>query len=74
MPSPMGQSAVDCGTLSSMPSVSFTIGDKVFDLAPEEVNSQKKKRKDSCERGSSLFSYIASCMLNRRSMKNYMLV
>uniref|UniRef100_A0A0A0LRZ8 Aspartic proteinase n=1 Tax=Cucumis sativus TaxID=3659 RepID=A0A0A0LRZ8_CUCSA len=36
MPSPMGQSAVDCGTLSSMPSVSFTIGDKVFDLAPEE--------------------------------------
>lgn len=38
MPSPMGQSAVDCGDLSSMPSVSFTIGDKVFDLAPEEVN------------------------------------
>uniref|UniRef100_A0A1S3B267 Uncharacterized protein n=1 Tax=Cucumis melo TaxID=3656 RepID=A0A1S3B267_CUCME len=36
MPSPMGQSAVDCGKLSSMPSVSFTIGDKVFDLAPEE--------------------------------------
>ncbi|KAG7012357.1 hypothetical protein SDJN02_25109, partial [Cucurbita argyrosperma subsp. argyrosperma] len=36
MPSPMGQSAVDCGSLSSMPIVSFTIGDKVFDLTPQE--------------------------------------
>ncbi|KAH9749606.1 Aspartic proteinase A2 [Citrus sinensis] len=37
MPSPMGESAVDCGKLSSMPIVSFTIGGKVFDLSPEEV-------------------------------------
>ncbi|PON91262.1 Aspartic peptidase [Trema orientale] len=36
MPSPMGESAVDCGGLSSMPKVSFTIGGKVFDLSPEE--------------------------------------
>ncbi|KAG8482067.1 hypothetical protein CXB51_027060 [Gossypium anomalum] len=36
MPSPMGESAVKCGSLSSMPTVSFTIGDKVFDLSPEE--------------------------------------
>ncbi|XP_040967440.1 aspartic proteinase isoform X6 [Gossypium hirsutum] len=36
MPSPMGESAVECGSLSSMPTVSFTIGDKVFDLYPEE--------------------------------------
>ncbi|XVE51078.1 hypothetical protein DITRI_Ditri02bG0009700 [Diplodiscus trichospermus] len=36
MPSPMGESAVDCGRLSSMPTVSFTIGGKVFDLDPEE--------------------------------------
>ncbi|KAL9452128.1 hypothetical protein AB3S75_008010 [Citrus x aurantiifolia] len=36
MPSPMGESAVDCGKLSSMPIVSFTIGGKVFDLSPEE--------------------------------------
>ncbi|KAE8733172.1 Aspartic proteinase A1 [Hibiscus syriacus] len=36
MPSPMGESAVDCKSFSSMPKVSFTIGDKVFDLAPEE--------------------------------------
>ncbi|KAF7840607.1 Aspartic proteinase [Senna tora] len=36
MPSPMGQSAVDCGSISSMPPVSFTIGDKTFELAPEE--------------------------------------
>ncbi|CAA3018189.1 aspartic ase-like [Olea europaea subsp. europaea] len=36
LPSPMGESAVQCGSLSSMPSVSFTIGGKVFDLSPEE--------------------------------------
>uniref|UniRef100_A0A1J3K6U2 Aspartic proteinase A2 n=1 Tax=Noccaea caerulescens TaxID=107243 RepID=A0A1J3K6U2_NOCCA len=36
MPSPNGESAVDCAKLSTMPTVSFTIGGKVFDLAPEE--------------------------------------
>ncbi|KAA8515528.1 hypothetical protein F0562_018861 [Nyssa sinensis] len=36
LPSPMGESAVDCASISSMPSVSFTIGSKVFDLLPEE--------------------------------------
>ncbi|XP_057431721.1 aspartic proteinase [Lotus japonicus] len=36
MPNPMGASAVDCGKISSMPIVSFTIGGKVFDLAPQE--------------------------------------
>ncbi|KAI3456479.1 hypothetical protein Pfo_013142 [Paulownia fortunei] len=36
LPSPMGESAVDCGSISSMPSVSFTIGGKVFDLSPQE--------------------------------------
>jgi phytepsin len=36
LPNPMGESAVDCGRLSSMPSVSFTIGEKVFHLSPEE--------------------------------------
>ncbi|XP_030453556.1 aspartic proteinase-like [Syzygium oleosum] len=36
LPSPMGESAVDCGGLSSMPNVSFTIGGRVFDLSPEQ--------------------------------------
>ncbi|KAL3820732.1 hypothetical protein ACJIZ3_006637 [Penstemon smallii] len=36
LPSPMGQSSVDCGAISSMPTVSFTIGGKVFDLSPKE--------------------------------------
>ncbi|XP_019093418.1 PREDICTED: aspartic proteinase A2-like [Camelina sativa] len=36
MPNPNGESAVDCSKLSTMPTVSFTIGGKVFDLAPEE--------------------------------------
>ncbi|GMN36364.1 hypothetical protein TIFTF001_005971 [Ficus carica] len=36
MPSPMGESSVDCGRLSSMPKVAFTIGGKTFDLSPEE--------------------------------------
>ncbi|KHN03082.1 Aspartic proteinase [Glycine soja] len=37
MPSPMGESAVDCGNISSLPVVSFTIGGRTFDLSPEEV-------------------------------------
>ncbi|KAM7500984.1 hypothetical protein LguiA_025398 [Lonicera macranthoides] len=36
LPSPMGESAVECGKLSSMPSISFTIGGKVFELSAEE--------------------------------------
>ncbi|KAK7846886.1 aspartic proteinase a1 [Quercus suber] len=36
LPSPNGESAVDCSSLSSMPDVSFTIGGQVFDLAPEQ--------------------------------------
>lgn len=36
LPSPMGESSVECGSISSMPKVSFTVGGKVFDLAPEE--------------------------------------
>ncbi|CAA6665347.1 unnamed protein product [Spirodela intermedia] len=36
LPSPMGESAVDCSRLSSMPSVSFTIGGKVFSLKAEQ--------------------------------------
>ncbi|KAM3749263.1 hypothetical protein ACB098_05G170400 [Castanea mollissima] len=36
VPSPMGESSVDCGKISSMPTVSFTIGGKVFDLTPQE--------------------------------------
>ncbi|KZV16144.1 aspartic protein [Dorcoceras hygrometricum] len=36
LPSPMGESAVECGSISSMPSVSFTIGGKVFELSPKE--------------------------------------
>ncbi|CAA0837183.1 Aspartic proteinase A1 [Striga hermonthica] len=36
MPNPMGESIVDCTSISSMPSVSFTIGGKVFDLSPNQ--------------------------------------
>ncbi|PRQ52748.1 putative phytepsin [Rosa chinensis] len=36
LPSPSGESAVQCNALSSLPSISFTIGGKVFDLAPEQ--------------------------------------
>ncbi|KAK9284822.1 hypothetical protein L1049_023999 [Liquidambar formosana] len=36
LPSPMGESAVECSSLYSMPSISFTIGGKVFDLTPEQ--------------------------------------
>ncbi|KAM7498321.1 hypothetical protein LguiA_022735 [Lonicera macranthoides] len=36
IPSPMGESAVDCSSLSSMPNVSFTIGSKAFNLSPDQ--------------------------------------
>ncbi|TKY53992.1 Aspartic proteinase [Spatholobus suberectus] len=36
MPSPMGESSVNCGNISSLPVVSFTIGGRTFDLRPEE--------------------------------------
>ncbi|GER44921.1 aspartic protease family protein [Striga asiatica] len=36
LPSPMGESGVDCGSISSLPTVSLTIGGKIFDLSPEE--------------------------------------
>ncbi|CAN4083762.1 unnamed protein product [Withania somnifera] len=36
LPSLMRHLAVDCGKLSGMPTVSFTIGGKKFDLSPEE--------------------------------------
>ncbi|XP_047334471.1 cyprosin-like [Impatiens glandulifera] len=36
LPSPMGESSVDCNLLSTMPNVSFTIGGKAFDLTPEQ--------------------------------------
>lgn len=37
LPSPMGESSVDCAILASMPSISFTIGGKSFELTPEQV-------------------------------------
>lgn len=36
LPSPSGESAVECNSLAGMPNVSFTIGDKLFSLTPEE--------------------------------------
>ncbi|KAL5583634.1 hypothetical protein UlMin_016076 [Ulmus minor] len=36
LPSPMGESAVDCGSLSTLPHVSFTIGGRKFELTPEQ--------------------------------------
>lgn len=38
LPSPNGESAVDCNSLSSMPNVAFTISNKTFELKPEEVS------------------------------------
>ncbi|KAK1379023.1 Aspartic proteinase [Heracleum sosnowskyi] len=36
LPSPMGESSVDCSKISSMPNVSFTIGDKIFKLPAKQ--------------------------------------
>ena len=37
LPSPMWESAIECSQISGMPDVSFTIGNKIFTLTPEEV-------------------------------------
>ncbi len=36
IPSPMGESSVDCKRLASMPDVAFSIGNKKFALTPEQ--------------------------------------
>ncbi|KAL5578779.1 hypothetical protein UlMin_011221 [Ulmus minor] len=36
MPNPLGESAVECDKVSTMPTISFTIGGKIFHLSPEE--------------------------------------
>ncbi|XP_052194075.1 aspartic proteinase A1-like [Diospyros lotus] len=36
IPSPMGESAIDCNRLSKMPNVTFTIGRREFSLTPEQ--------------------------------------
>lgn len=36
LPSPMGESAVDCNSLSSLPNVSFSISGKIFSLTPQQ--------------------------------------
>jgi phytepsin len=41
LPSPNGESMVDCNSLSAMPPVSFTIAGKDFKLTPEQVCIQR---------------------------------
>ncbi|KAF7836864.1 cyprosin-like isoform X1 [Senna tora] len=36
LPNPMGQSFIDCDSVSTMPSITFTIGNKPFTLSPEQ--------------------------------------
>ncbi|XP_028797167.1 cyprosin [Neltuma alba] len=36
LPNPNGESTVECGGLSSMPNISFTIGGKAFELSPDQ--------------------------------------
>ncbi|KAJ9180386.1 hypothetical protein P3X46_008639 [Hevea brasiliensis] len=36
LPSPMGESVIDCESVLSMPNITFTIGDKPFNLTPDQ--------------------------------------
>ncbi|KAK4282683.1 hypothetical protein QN277_014030 [Acacia crassicarpa] len=36
LPSPAGEAAISCDNLSQMPNITLTIGDKLFDLTPEQ--------------------------------------
>ncbi|KAM7273408.1 hypothetical protein ACFE04_028072 [Oxalis oulophora] len=36
LPSPMGESVINCDLISSMPNITFTIGEKLFTLTPKQ--------------------------------------
>ncbi|KAB1216273.1 Aspartic proteinase [Morella rubra] len=36
LPSPLGESVIECDSILNMPNVTFTIGNKTFDLTPEQ--------------------------------------
>ncbi|XP_059648368.1 cyprosin-like [Cornus florida] len=36
LPSPMGESIIDCNSISTMPNITFTIGSKAYSLTPEQ--------------------------------------
>ncbi|CBI39670.3 hypothetical protein VitviT2T_020762 [Vitis vinifera] len=36
LPSPMGESVIDCTSVANMPNITFIIGDKAFDLTPDQ--------------------------------------
>lgn len=38
VPIPVGASMVDCARIPTMPTISFTIGGKEFELSPDEVS------------------------------------
>lgn len=37
LPSPMGEAVIDCESVLSMPNITFTIGNKPFNLTPDQV-------------------------------------
>jgi len=37
LPSPNGESVVNCNGISGLPNITFTVGDKPFTLTPEQV-------------------------------------
>jgi len=57
IPTQNQQSAVDCGRVSSMPIVTFSIGGRSFDLTPQDVTT--------------LISFSLSFQLTRRVIKTF---
>jgi phytepsin len=37
LPSPSGESVIECDSISNIPDIAFTIGNKSFVLTPEQV-------------------------------------
>jgi len=37
LPNPVGQSVINCSSVADMPHITFTFGNKLFPLSPEQV-------------------------------------
>ncbi|WJX24616.1 phytepsin [Trifolium repens] len=48
LPNPVGESFINCSSISSMPHITFTIGNKLFSLSPEQYVRRVESDDEDC--------------------------